>query len=58
MPTLESTVERPALDLDLDSTPVLIAPTVLACATAPCTHTDACTSDCSAFTFGGCTAAC
>jgi len=50
MPTLESTLERPALDLDLDSTPVLIAPTIFACESIPCTYTDACSAPCSAVT--------
>lgn len=50
MRTLESTLERPPLDLDLDSTPVLIAPTILACETIGCGYTDGCTTPCSIYT--------
>jgi hypothetical protein len=53
MPTLESTLERPALDLDLDSTPVLIAPTIEACESIPCT-----TTPCSAYTHACTYASC
>ena len=50
MPTLEATLERTALDLDLDSTPVLIAPTIEACETVGCNYTDSCSTPCSAYT--------